>query len=36
MQENAPANGVLPETAGAGTIYSTYNNGKYYYGVRYE
>lgn len=33
MQKDAPVNGVLPETAGGGTIYSTYNGGKYYYGL---
>lgn len=34
MQEDAPDdNGVLPETAGEGTIYSTYNGGNYYYGL---
>lgn len=34
MQEDAPGdNGVLPETAGEGTIYSTYNGGNYYYGL---
>lgn len=33
MQKDAPVNGVLPETAGTGTIYSTYNDGKYYYGL---
>ena len=34
MQEDAPDdNGMLPETAGEGTIYSTYNGGKYYYGL---
>lgn len=34
MQKDAPDdNGVLPETAGEGTIYSTYNGGNYYYGL---
>ena len=34
FQDGATTNGSLPATPGTGTIYATYNNGDYYYGLK--
>ena len=34
FQQGAVSSGSLPSTPGTGTIYATYNNGDYYYGLK--